>query len=299
MTPQNWVSRSIRLTGCGLAAAALVACGGGGGGGSPAPTVNSLGVDNLKYSQQAVVTITGANLDADLTVASPGCTSMTLSTTAPFVSTASTAYYTCTVAAIGSQNISATRTSTGVSLFSGSFDVPAPQVTMTVSDGVNYNGNIVITLAPDKTPITVNNFLKYVNDGYYTGTIFHRVVAGFVLQGGGYVPITTLPPVAKTGLRAPIVLEVNKGLSNLQWTIAMARTNVSDSATSQFFINLVNNAASLDPNVSTAGYAVFGSVTANTALVQSIVAAPCTAIAGFSECTPNSNAVITAAVQTQ
>lgn len=298
MTPQNWVARSIRFTSFGLVAAAMVACGGGGGGGSPAPTVTSMGVDNLKYSQQAVVTLNGTNLDADLTVASAGCSSMTRSTTAPFVSTATTAYYTCTVSAIGAQTFTATRTSTSASLFSGAFDVPAPQVTMTVSDGVNYNASMVITLAPDKTPITVNNFLKYVNDGYYTGTIFHRVVAGFVIQGGGYLPITTLPPVAKSGLRAPIALEVNKGLSNLQWTIAMARTNVADSATSQFFINLVNNASSLDPGP-TAGYAVFGTVTTNTALVQQIVAAPCTPIAGFSECTPNSNAVITAATQTR
>ncbi len=174
-----------------------------------------------------------------------------------------------------------------------------PQVTMTVSNAPGgVSGNIVITLAPDKAPITVANFLSYVNAGYYNGTIFHRVVTGFVVQGGGFLPVTTLPAVPKGGLSAPIALEVNKGLSNVQWTIAMARTNEINSATSQFFINLVNNAAALDPGP-TAGYAVFGSVTANTALVAAIAAAPCTPVAGFSECLPSPNMVITSATRTR
>ena len=169
---------------------------------------------------------------------------------------------------------------------------------MAVSNGAAVAGSMVITLAPDRAPLTVDNFLAYVNAGFYNGTIFHRVVAGFVIQGGGLVPGTPLPTL-KTPPFAPIALEVGVGLSNLQWTIAMARTSVLNSATSQFFINLVNNAGSLDPSASTAGYAVFGSVSGNTALVSAIVAAPCQTGTGISECLPTPNMVITSAAQTQ
>jgi cyclophilin family peptidyl-prolyl cis-trans isomerase len=228
---------------------------------------------------------------------------MTRSTTAPNASTATTAYYTCKVSAIGAQSVTITRTADGAAIGTASFDVPAPQVTMTVSNGLLVGGSMVITLAPDKTPITVDNFLAYVNSGFYDGTIFHRLQPGFVIQGGGYLPITTLPPVLKTGTAAPIPLEVNKGLSNVQWTIAMARTPAPDSATSQFFVNLVDNAAILDPNATSAGYAVFGTVTANTALVSAIAAAPCVQIPSFLPtalgCVPNPNMVITKAEQTR
>lgn len=177
----------------------------------------------------------------------------------------------------------------------------SPQVTMTIDNGSGVAGSLVITLDPVRAPISVANFLHYVNTGFYTGTIFHRVVPNFVIQGGGYLPIVTIPPNLKTPLNPPIALEVNKGLSNLKFTIAMARTAAPASATSQFYINLENN-LSLDPTASSAGYAVFGTVTGNTALVNAIAGAPCNALIGYSDpgsCWPNPNMVITSAVQTR
>lgn len=129
-------------------------------------------------------------------------------------------------------------------------------------------GEMVFEVYPTQAPITAANFLKYVDDGFYSGTIFHRVIAGFVAQGGGYLAGLT----AKTATYAPIALESSNGLKNWQYTLAMARTNVANSATSQFFVNLVANpdldynAANASPN----GYAVFGQVISGTAVVDAI-----------------------------
>ena len=128
-------------------------------------------------------------------------------------------------------------------------------------------GNIKIELMQKESPITVKNFLSYVKAGYYSGTIFHRVIPGFMVQGGGFTPDMK---VKKTG--QPIKNEAVNGLKNDRGTIAMARTADPDSATSQFFINLVDNAA-LDfkaPSGSAWGYAVFGKVTQGFDIVQKI-----------------------------
>lgn len=129
-----------------------------------------------------------------------------------------------------------------------------PVVLMTTS-----MGDIKIELYPEQAPITVENFLKYVESGFFEGTIFHRVVPGFVIQGGGFNKDMerkeTLAPIkneAKTALA--------KGLKNTKYTLSMARTNNPNSATSQFFVNLADNTGSLDPNARSAGYAVFGKV---------------------------------------
>lgn len=286
--------------------ALLAACGGGGGdAGVPQPTATGATIaaasGALRYGRPALVTVNGANLDLPITVAAPGCTAMTRSTSAPNISTATTAYYTCNVVGVGAQTATITRDGDGGTLTTAPYNIPMPQVTMTVSNGASVNGSLVITLAPDKAPITVDNFLAYVNSGFYNGTIFHRVVVTptpFVIQGGGFLPITTLPPVAKAGLRPAIVLEDDKGLLNTQWSVAMARTGVADSATSQFFVNLVANTF-LDRVGNARGYAVFGSVTGNTALVTAIGNAPCSAITGFSECAPSPNVVISSSTQTQ
>lgn len=117
----------------------------------------------------------------------------------------------------------------------------------------NY-GSITIQLNPSKAPITVKNFKDYVNSGFYDGTVFHRVIKGFMIQGGGF---TTSGAQKQTN--PPIKLESNNGLSNKKYTIAMARTNDPDSATSQFFINTADNTF-LDYGVQGQGYAVFGKV---------------------------------------
>lgn len=130
---------------------------------------------------------------------------------------------------------------------------PAPKVKITTS-----LGDIVVELYPDKAPKTVSNFLYYVKSGFYNGTIFHRVINGFMIQGGGL----TADMKEKPNKRKPIENEASNGLKNKAYTIAMARTNDPHSATSQFFINVADNAF-LDYRSSTTagyGYAVFGKV---------------------------------------
>ncbi len=115
-------------------------------------------------------------------------------------------------------------------------------------------GDIKIELYRDKAPITVENFLAYVNEKYYDGTIFHRVIPGFMIQGGGFTP-----DMQQKATKPPIKNEASNGLKNDTGTIAMARTSVVDSATSQFFINLTDNDF-LNHGNREFGYAVFGKV---------------------------------------
>lgn len=128
-------------------------------------------------------------------------------------------------------------------------------------------GDIKIELYPDRAPITVENFLGYVRDGFYDGTIFHRVIPGFMVQGGGFTPDMNQKPT-----KDPIKNEADNGLKNEKGTIAMARTNVVDSATSQFFINQANNDF-LNHSSRDFGYTVFGKVVEGMDVVDSIAAA--------------------------
>ncbi len=130
----------------------------------------------------------------------------------------------------------------------------------------NY-GNIVIELFPDKAPETVKNFLRYVNEGFYDGTIFHRVIKDFMIQGGGYTP-----DMQRKITRAPIKNEADNGLHNRIGYVAMARTSDPHSATSQFFINVANNTF-LDFREKTPrgyGYTVFGRVIKGMRVVNKI-----------------------------
>lgn len=127
-------------------------------------------------------------------------------------------------------------------------------------------GNFKIELAADKTPVTVENFLSYVDAGYYEGVIFHRIIADFMIQGGGYVSIGQ---EKREGLLPPIKNEAAQGLNNARGTISMARTNDPHSATSQFFINVVDNQM-LDPNHASAGYCAFGQVVEGMDIVDKI-----------------------------
>ena len=125
-------------------------------------------------------------------------------------------------------------------------------------------GTMEIELYPEQAPITVENFLKYTDSGFYDGTIFHRVIPGFMIQGGGFTPDSNQKPT-----RSPIKLESNNGLKNDLGTVAMARTNVPDSATSQFFINVANNGF-LNYAPGNDGYAVFGKVVSGMEAVNAI-----------------------------
>jgi peptidyl-prolyl cis-trans isomerase B (cyclophilin B) len=138
-----------------------------------------------------------------------------------------------------------------------------PKVTLDTS-----KGKIVIELYPDKAPKTVENFLAYVRSGTYNGTIFHRVIPGFMVQGGGYDANGEQRPT-----RAPIQNESDNGLANERGTVAMARTNDPNSATDQFFINVKDNAF-LNRGAQGAGYAVFGKVTEGMDVADKIVAVP-------------------------
>ncbi len=131
-------------------------------------------------------------------------------------------------------------------------------------------GNFVVELAAKQTPVTVENFLKYVDDGFYNGTIFHRVIADFMIQGGGF---TGIERQKQTGLRSPIRNEAPQGLKNERGTIAMARTNAPHSATSQFFINVQDNAM-LDPAPQNIGYCAFGRVVEGMDVVDQIRRVP-------------------------
>lgn len=132
-------------------------------------------------------------------------------------------------------------------------------------------GNIVLELDPEKAPKTVANFLQYVNDGFYNGTIFHRVIDGFMIQGGGFTP-----EYQRKETRGSILNEADNGLKNKVGTIAMARTMDPHSATAQFFINVADNDF-LDHQDKTPrgwGYAVFGHVVKGMDVVNKIKAIP-------------------------
>jgi cyclophilin family peptidyl-prolyl cis-trans isomerase len=149
---------------------------------------------------------------------------------------------------------------------------PAPAKKPTVLMKTSM-GEITIELDAEKAPATVKNFLEYVEAKHYDGTIFHRVIPQFMIQGGGFNAEMQQKPT-----RAPIKNEAGNGLKNLTGTIAMARTGVVDSATAQFFINVTNNTA-LDHRDDTPGgfgYAVFGKVTAGMDVVKKIEGVPTT-----------------------
>ena len=144
----------------------------------------------------------------------------------------------------------------------------------TTVDIQTNKGNIIVKLNSKKAPVTVKNFLHYVKKGFYTNTIFHRVIPGFMIQGGGLTKHMTKKKTDK-----PIKLESSNGLKNTIGTIAMARTNDPNSATSQFFINLKDNPFLDYKKDTTTGYAVFGKVIGGMKTVKAIAKTP----TGFSE----------------
>jgi len=133
---------------------------------------------------------------------------------------------------------------------------------------VTTAGSFVLELYPDKAPKTVANFLQYVKDKHYDGTLFHRVIDNFMVQGGGYDSKYQQKPT-----RPPVVLEASNGLKNEVGTIAMARTSDPNSATSQFFINVADNAKLNAPSPDGFGYTVFGKVVSGSETIQKIKSA--------------------------
>ena len=162
-----------------------------------------------------------------------------------------------------------------------------PRVKMSTNQG-----DFIISLNAAKAPKTVENFLAYVKDGFFDGTIFHRVIDGFMIQGGGFEPGLKQKPT-----KAPVENEANNGLKNDKYTLAMARTSDPHSATAQFFINVANNDF-LNHTAPTAqgwGYAVFGEVVEGKDVIDKMKGVP-TANSGFHQNVPTNDVVITKAV---
>ncbi|MEX2149268.1 MAG: peptidylprolyl isomerase [Steroidobacteraceae bacterium] len=138
-------------------------------------------------------------------------------------------------------------------------------------------GDFTLDLDAESAPVSCQNFLRYVDEGYFAGTIFHRVIPGFMVQGGGF----TSDMKQKAG-HAPIANEADNGLRNRRGTVAMARTNDLHSATSQFFVNLVDNAF-LDHRPGNFGYAVFGRVASGIDVIDKIAAAKTGRVGGHDD----------------
>jgi peptidyl-prolyl cis-trans isomerase B (cyclophilin B) len=163
-----------------------------------------------------------------------------------------------------------------------------PQVELHITG----HGVITIELDGDKAPLSTANFLSYVNSGHYNNTVFHRVIDGFMIQGGGFEPGMTQKPT-----QAEIQNEANNGLKNNKYTLAMARTQAPHSATAQFFINVADNTFlnHTAPSLQGWGYAVFGKVVAGTEVVDAIRGVK-TGRKGFHDDVPLADVVIEKAV---
>ena len=237
----------------------LSACGGGGS--QCSVCVTDIQVDRLSYNQTSNFKIIGTALSAGtaLALSADKCSSITVLNT----STDTEVNVSCTINATGTLAFQAKDIS-GTTLLTKTMTVPEPQVTMVTS-----LGTLVIELNPTLAPLSVNNYLQYVHDGFYTNTLFHRVgnlsgsgVPQFA-QGGAYTA-----NAEQTGVRAAIANEGNNGLSNVRGTIAMARTSAMHSATSQFYFNVTDNAAALGQTGNE--YAVFGKLTQGLTVLDDI-----------------------------
>jgi peptidyl-prolyl cis-trans isomerase B (cyclophilin B) len=157
---------------------------------------------------------------------------------------------------------------------------------------ITHFGVITLELDAEKAPLSTANFLAYVNKGHYDNTVFHRVIPGFMVQGGGFEP-----GMNQKSSDAPINNEANNGLKNEQYTVAMARTSDPHSATAQFFINVANNAFlnHTAPNAQGWGYAVFGKIVSGADIVKKIEGVK-TGRKGFHDDVPNEDVVLEKAV---
>jgi peptidyl-prolyl cis-trans isomerase A (cyclophilin A) len=205
---------------------------------------------DLGFDRPVRLRFEGLKLASAITATAQGACSTMTTTGSP---TETAVEFTCTPTTTGPLTVSVMNGNRTLHTYTGT--VPEPQVKLVTS-----LGELTLELNVAKAPVTSKNFLRYVADGYYAGTVFHRVISNFMVQAGGF-QISGSNLAAKGGTYDPIVLErtTTTGLSNVTGTVAMARTNVENSATSQFFINVVDN-LSLNATNSTPGYAVFGRV---------------------------------------
>lgn len=263
------------------ATVALGACGGGDDG----PAVASIdAAAPLAYGKQAVFTVAGPGLESSqVAVTTTGCKGLALVTG----STATLKQVACTVTGVTEVKLE-TKAADGTPLLARTFAVLAPKVELRTS-----MGTVVLDLYPAKAPATVLNFLVHVNKGFYDGTLLHRVVPRFVVQGGGYTP----GPVYKPAPLPAIALEAT-GLLNTRGMVGMARTAQPDTATTEFYVNLQDNPV-LDPaGTDRPGYAVFAQVVQGMPLFDTLAGQP-TQLVGALNNVPVTDVVVQAAVQVQ
>jgi len=256
-----------------------------GGGNEFPPVVTGVKVQSAQYGKTATIYLGGKDLRSNLLVDTSGaCTSPTFASS----SNTDTLVLNCVVAKTGDFSL-VVQTTEGAAIYSTTLNIPLPQVAL-----ITAKGSITVELDPTLAPISTNNFLGYVNKGFYRSTLFHRVIPNFVIQGGGY----TAGLVKKPEQSAPIELESNKGLSNVRGSLAMARTNLPNSATSEFYINLVDNLSLDYKNAANPGYAVFGKVVQGMDVVDTMAAEPTGVVGGFSN-VPLSDITLSLALQTK
>jgi len=260
----------------------LTACGGSTG--FP-PVITAVKPQSLSYGRTATIYLGGKDLRSSLVVESGGgCTNPSFGSS----SSTDTLVLNCLVTVVGDLPLTI-KSATGEVIYTTTLSVPKPQVSI-----ITNKGSFTLELDLATAPITVKNFLAYVRGGYYSNTLFHRVIPGFVAQAGGY----TTGLVRKPGQLDPIELESNKGLSNARATVAMARTNVFNSATSEFYVNLVDNTFLDYKNAANPGYAVFGTVVQGMDVVDAIAAVP-TGVFNGSPDVPLTDITITMALQSK
>ena len=260
----------------------LTACGGSTG--FP-PVITAVKPQSLSYGRTATIYLGGKDLRSSLVVESNGgCTNPSFGSS----SSTDTLVLNCLVTVVGDLPLTI-KSATGEVIYTTTLSVPKPQVSI-----ITNKGSFTLELELATAPISVKNFLTYVRGGYYSNTLFHRVIPGFVAQAGGY----TTGLVRKPGQLDAIELESNKGLSNARATVAMARTNVFNSATSEFYVNLVDNTFLDYKNAANPGYAVFGTVVQGMDVVDAIAAEP-TGVFNGSPDVPLTDITITMALQSK
>ena len=270
-----------------LASALAVACGGG-----DEPTrVSNLALTNTMFGKTMTVSVAGSGLDdPDLTLETQGvpCSGVARGTALEYQTS-----FSCLVEGTGTI-VAVIRNGAGADLGRVEAPVPVPEVMMMVTQGAR-SGSFVVELDPAAAPVTALNFVRYVNRGFYAQTIFHRVLAGQIVQGGQYLTDKSI----RAPLFDPIPLESDNGLKNLRGTIAMARTSVPDSASAQFYLNLRDNPAFDYVGEALPGYAVFGRVVSGMEVVDETAKVPIYTFDNTLPALPQQDVVITLAVQTK
>lgn len=281
-----------------LLLAVLSACGGGGGDGGdpgnlpPMPQVTDIRSQaSLSFGRTATLLVEGTHLDQGINLTAPGCSGLTELSGGG----AGQRSYSCRVTGPTMLDVTALRSGGGGMLRSVSLPVPDPQVTVTVSSTTaGVAGSFLLELDPVAAPISVENFLRYTNDGFYTGTLFHRVIADLVVQAGGF----TTGPTPKPPTHPAIRLESNNGLRNTRGTVGAARTPAPDSATSQFYVNVMDNPGFDFVSTAQPGFAVFGVVVGGMELIDAIRVVPTATRNGLND-VPVTDVVIESATQTR